>query len=249
MKKILLSFLLITVLMVPTVVMAQNMEMNGEEPADQSLNSNNQIIATVNGEEITSQQLAQQANVNQILQQVSQVDQQLAQILASSEAGSQVLEELQNAKLDSIIDSILLKQAAEKSDISLSQAEKDEIYQQQKNAIIKQQQMNEEQFLSILEQQGYENEAAYKEEFSNNPQIKINKLIEEEVVANIEVSEDELQQAYDENKDALAQSGQDASFEKIKPQLEQMLKQQKQGQAINQYLSELKEDAEIEKNI
>jgi hypothetical protein len=249
MKKILLSLLLITVLMVPATVMAQDMEMNGEQPADQSLNPNNQVVATVNGEKISSQQLAQQANVNQILQQVSQVDQQLAQILASSEAGSKVLEELQNAKLDSIIDNVLLKQAAEEADIDLSQKEKDEIYQQQKNAILQQQQMTEEQFLSILKKQGYENEAAYKKEFSNNPQIKINKLIEEEVVANIEISEEELKKAYDKNKDALAQSGQDTSFEEIKPRLEQMLKQQKQGQAINQYLSELREDAEIEKNI
>lgn len=235
--------------MVPTTVMAQNMEMDGEQPADQSLNPNEQVVATVNEEEITSQQLAQQANINQILQQVSQVDQQLAQILASSEAGSQVMEELQSAKLDSIIDSVLLKQAAEESDITLSQEEIDEIYQQQKNAILEQQQMDEEQFLSVLQQQGYENEEAYKEEFSSNPQIKINKLIEEEVVSNIEISEEELQQAYDQNKDALAQSGQDVSFEEIKPQLEQMLKQQKQGQAINQYLSELRDDAEIEKNI
>src|SRR6056297_4086356 len=111
MKKILISLLLITVLMVPTAVMAQDVEMNGE-PADPALGQNmnaNQVVATVNGEEISSQQLAQQANVNQILQQVSQVDQQLAQLLASSEAGSKVLEELQNAKLDSIIDNVLLK--------------------------------------------------------------------------------------------------------------------------------------------
>lgn len=249
MKKILLSVLLITVLMVPTTVLAQDMEMNGDQPADQSLNPNNQVVAAVNGEEITAQQLAQKANVNQILQQVSQVDQQLAQILASSEAGNKVLKELRNKKLDSIIDNVLLKQAAEEADITLSQKEKDEIYQQQKNAILQQQQMTEEQFLSILNKQGYENEAAYKKEFSNNPQIKINKLIEEKVIANIEISEEEMKKAYEENKDALAQSGQDTSFEKIKPKLKQMLKQQKQGQAINQYLSELREDAEIEKNI
>lgn len=249
MKKILLSVLLITVLMVPTTVLAQDMEMNGDQPADQSLNPNNQVVAAVNGEEITAQQLAQKANVNQILQQVSQVDQQLAQILASSEAGNKVLKELRNKKLDSIIDNVLLKQAAEEADITLNQKEKDEIYQQQKNAILQQQQMTEEQFLSILNKQGYENEAAYKKEFSNNPQIKINKLIEEKVIANIEISEEEMKKAYEENKDALAQSGQDTSFEKIKPKLKQMLKQQKQGQAINQYLSELREDAEIEKNI
>jgi len=162
--------------MVPTAALAQDMEMNGEEPADQSLDPNNKVVATVNGEEITSQELAQQANVNQILQQVSQVDQQLAQILASSEAGNQVLEELQQAKLDNIIDNVLLQQAAEAENITLSQSEKDEIYQQQKSAILKQQQMTEEQFLSILKKRGYENEAAYKEEFSSNPQIKINKL-------------------------------------------------------------------------
>jgi hypothetical protein len=249
MKKILVSLLLITVLMVPTTVMAQ--EMNGE-PADPSLSQNlnaNQVVATVNGEEITSQQLSQQANVNQILQQVSRVDQQLAQILASSEAGNTVLKELQKAKLDSLIDNVLLEQAAEESDITLTQEEKNEIYEEQKSAILQQNQMDEEQFLSILEQRGYENEEAYKEEFSNNPQIKINKLIEEEVLADIEISEEELKQAYEENKDTLAQSGQDASFEELKPQLEQMLKQQQQSQAINQYLDKLREDAEIEKNI
>ncbi len=251
MKKILISLLLITVLMVPTSALAQDMEMNGE-PADPSLSQNmnaNQVVATVNGEEITSQQLAQQANVNQMLQQISQVDQQLVQILANSEAGNQVLEQYQNAKLDSLIDNVLLEQKVEEEGITLTQSEADEIYQQQKQAILKQNQMTEEDFLSVLEQRGYENEAAYKEEFSNNPQIKINKLIEEKVLANIEVSEDEMQKAYDENKEALQQSGQDGSFEELKPQLEQMLKQQKQSQAINQYLEELRNNAEIEKNI
>ena len=249
MKKILVSLLLITVLMVPTAVMAQDMEMDEEQSGEQSLNQGNQVVATVNGEEITSQQLAQQANVNQILQQVSQIDQQLAQLLLSSEAGNTVMEELQQAKLDSLIDNVLLKQAAEEADITLTQSEIDEIYEQQKSSILEQNQMSEEQFLSVLEQQGYENEAAYKEEFSNNPQIKINKLIEEEVMADIEISEEELKQAYEENKDALEQSGQDTSFEEIKPRLEQMLKQQQQSQAINEYLEELRENAEIEKNI
>ena len=235
--------------MVPTAALAQDMEMNGEQPADPSLNQGNQVVATVNGEEITSQQLAQQANVNQMLQQISQVDQQLVQILANSEAGNQVLEQYQNAKLDSLIDNVLLEQKVEEEGITLTQSEIDEIYQQQKQAILQQNQMTEEDFLSVLEQRGYENEAAYKEEFASNPQIKINKLIEEKVLSNIEVSEEEMQQAYDENKEALQQSGQDGSFEELKPQLEQMLKQQKQSQAINQYLEELRNNAEIEKNI
>lgn len=249
MKKILLSILLIIVLVIPTTVMAQKLKIDSDQPADPSLNPKNKVVATVNDEKITSQQLAQQTNLNQILQQVSQVDQQLAQILASSKAGAEVIEKLQQEKLNSIIDSILLKQAAEESDISLSQKEKDAIYQQQKNNILKQQQISEEKFLSILKQQGFQDEAAYKAEFSKNPQIKINKLIEKEVISNIEVSEKEMRKAYTENKEALAESDKDTSFEKIKPQLAQMLKKQKQGQAINQYLAQLREEAEIEKNI
>lgn len=251
MKKILVSLLLITVLMVPTAAMAQDMELDGEQPADPSLaeNINSNVVATVNGEEITAQELNQQANVNQMLQQISQVDQQLVQILASSEAGKTVLEEYQKAKLDGIIDNLLLEQEAEEAGIKLTKAEKDEIYQQQKEAILQQNQMDEEQFLSILEQQGYENEDAYKEEFTNNPQIKVNKLIEEEVIADINVSEEEMKESYEQNKEALAQNGQDGSFEELKPQLEQMLKQQKQSQAISQYLEQLREDAEINKNI
>lgn len=252
MKKILVSLLLIFVLMVPTTIMAQEMELDGDQPADPSLAENvnsNSAVAEVNGEEITQEELNQQANVNQLLQQLSQVDQQLVQILANSDAGSNVLEEYQKEQLDSIIDNVLLKQQAEEKGISLSDEEKEEIYQKQKAAILEQNQMDEEQFASALEKQGFENEEAYKQQFLNNPQLKVNKLIEEEVAADLEVSEDELKEAYEENKDAFAQGEGDVSFEELKPQLKQMLKQQKRSQKVNEYLSNLREDAEIEKMI
>ncbi|MFN2340760.1 MAG: SurA N-terminal domain-containing protein [Halanaerobium sp.] len=252
MKKVLVSILLITVLMVPATVMAQEMEIEGEEPADPSLEENvnsNQVVAEVNDEEITQEDLNQQANINQLLQQLNQVDQQLVQIMTNSEAGNNVLEEYQKKQLDSIIDNVLLEQQAEKEGIELGQQEKEEIYEEQKAAILEQNQMDEEQFQAALEQQGFENEEAYKNEFLNNPQIKVNKLIEEEVTNGIEVSEDELEEAYEENKDAFAQGEEDVSFEDLKPQLEQMLTQQKRNELVNEYLSELREDAEIEKNI
>jgi len=252
MKKIIFSLMLITVLIVPTTVMAQDMEMDGEKPADPSLAENinsNSTVAEVNGEKITQEELNQQANVNQLLQQLSRVDRQLVQILANSEAGSSVLKNYQKQKLDSIIDNVLLKQQVEKEGISLSNQEKEEIYEKQKSAIMEQNQMDQEQFASALKQQGFENEEAYKEEFLNNSQLKINKLIEEEVVSNIEISEDELKKAYEENKDTFAQGQEDVSYEDLKNQLKKMLKQQKRNQKVNEYLSNLRENAEIEKMI
>jgi len=222
MKKILLSLLLITVLMVPTTVMAQDMEINGEQPADSALAENinsNSAVAEVNGEKITQAELKQQANINQLLKRVSRIDQQLVKILAESKAGNNVLKEYQKQQLDSIIDNILLEQKAEEEGISLSSQEKDEIYQKQKQAILEQNKMDEDQFLSVLEKQGYQNEKEYKNEFLNNPQLKINKLIEKEVASDIEISEEELQKAYDENKDVFAQGEENVSFEKLKPQL------------------------------
>ncbi|CCU79983.1 Foldase protein PrsA precursor [Halanaerobium saccharolyticum subsp. saccharolyticum DSM 6643] len=252
MKKILLSLLLITVLMVPTTVMAQDMEINGEQPADSALAENinsNSAVAEVNGEKITQAELKKQANINQLLQQLSQVDQQLVKILAESKAGNNVLKEYQKQQLDSIIDNILLEQKAEEEGISLSSQEKDEIYQKQKQAILDQNKMDEDQFLSVLEKQGYENETEYKNEFLNNPQLKVNKLIEEEIAADIEVSESELKEAYESNKEIFAQGKENVSFEKLKPQLKQMLKQQKKRKKIDNYLSDLRKDAEITKNI
>ena len=183
------------------------------------------------------------------MQRLSRIDQQLVQILAQSEAGSKVMKEYQKKKLDSIIDNVLLEQKAKAEGISLSQQEKEEIYKEQKSQIMEQQQMDEEQFNSILKKQGFENEEAYKKEFLNNPQLKINKLIEEKVTAEIEISEEELKQAYEENKDAFAQGEKDVSFKDLKPQLEQMLIQQKRSQKVEEYLSNLRDNADIEKNI
>lgn len=234
--------------MVPTAALAQDVELE-EDPADSVSNQQTEIVATVNGEEISSQMLEQQVNEDQILNQVARVDQQLAQILDNTEAGSQVMEELKKAKLDSVIDSLLLRQKVEESDITLTEKELDEIYQQQKSSIMQQNQWDEEKYLTKIKEQGYENEAAFKEQLTNNPSIKINKFVEEKVLGDIEVSEEELKQAYDQRKNAMAQSGQDSSFEKVKPQLEQLLKQQKQSRTINAYLEKLREDAEIEINL
>lgn len=255
MKKKLVILFLVTALIVPTTIFAQDMEVDPDQPADPSLEENAQqqgegeVVAEVNGEEITQQQLAQQANVNQLLQQISQIDQTFVQLLANSEEGNKLLESYQEQQLDSLINNVLLEQQVEEENITLSESEAEEFYQNQKESILQNNNMSEEEFASALEQQGYESESEYKEEIMENPQFKINKLIEEEVVSNIDVSEDELRTAYEENKENFQQQGEDTSFEDVKPRLEQMLVQQKQSQQINEYLEELKDDAEIEKNI
>ncbi len=253
MKKKLVILFLVTALIVPTTIFAQEMEIDPDQPADPSLEENVQqqteVVAEVNGEEITQQQLAQQANVNQLLQQVSQIDQTFVQLLVNSDEGNRLLETYQEQQLDSLINNVLLEQQVEEENITLSESEAEEFYQNQKQSILQNNNMSEEEFKSALENQGYASESEYKNEIIGNPQFKINKLIEEEVVSNIQVSEEELKEAYEENKENFQQQDENASFEDLKPRVEQMLVQQKQSQQINEYLEELRDKADIEKNI
>ncbi|MCC3145242.1 SurA N-terminal domain-containing protein [Halanaerobium sp. Z-7514] len=248
MKKILISLLVITVLIVPTSVFAQEMDMTPEEPVDPNIEEEigGNIVAEVNGEEITGEQLAQQANVNQLLQEVAQIDQQLAQVLVDTESGNAVLDEFQELKLDALIDNVLLSQQAEELAIELTDEEVDEIYQSQKESIKEQNNLSEEEFLAVLENQGFESEEEYKQAFADNPSLKVNKLIEQEVLGNIEITEEELRQEYEENEEQFAQGGETIPFEQIKPQLEQMMMQQRQNEVINDYIEGLRDDANIE---
>lgn len=256
MKKKLVILFLIAALIVPTTIFAQEMDVDTDQPADPSLEENaeqqegqGEVVAEVNGEEITQEDLAKQANVNQLLQQISQVDQSFVQLLANSEEGNAVLEEYQTQQLDSLINNVLLEQQVEEEDITLSESEADEFYQQQKESILQNNNMSEDEFKSALKEQGYESESEYKDEIMENPQFKINKLIEEKVASDVDISEEELKEEYEKNKENFQQQDEDVSFEDVKPRLEQMLVQQKQSQQVNEYLEELKDDAEIEKNI
>lgn len=237
MKKILVSLLLISVLMIPTAVMAQQSE-NSSQPA-----------AVVNGEKITSQELSQRINTNRILQQVAQIDQQLARVLASSEVGNKVFAELKEVKLNNLINNVLLQQKIEEEEITLSKKEKEEAYQERKQALMQQGKMNEKKFKSFLKEQGYKDEAEYKQEFSSNPGLKINKLLEKKVISKIKVEDQELKQAYNQSKAALKARGNESSFKDLKPQLKEMVKRRKRNEAVSNYLDNLRENAEIEKNI
>lgn len=123
-------------------------------------------------------------------------------------------------QLDNLINNILLQQKAENLGITLSQKEKEQLYQQQKKRILKNNNLNQEKYLSILKNQGYKNEKEYKQQFLKNPQLKVNKLIEEKVVSNVNVTSSEIKQFYEKNKEQFTKDDKTQALEKVKPQIE-----------------------------
>ena len=253
MKKNLIVLLLLTALLIPTSVFAQDMEIDPNQPADPSLEKNNEqqgkVVAEVNDEEIYQEELSQKANINQLLQQINQIDQGFTQLLVNSEEGNNLLQSYERQQLDSLINQTLLVQEVEEQNISLSSSEADKFYQQQKEAVLNNNNLSEEEFQKALNNQGFESEEEYKEELMSNPRFKINKLIEEEIAADINVSDEELRKEYENNKERFQNQGEQLSFEEVKPQLEKMMVQQKQSQQVNQYIEDLREEADIEINI
>ncbi|MGM5480799.1 MAG: SurA N-terminal domain-containing protein [Nanobdellota archaeon] len=179
-----------------------------------------QVIATVNGEEIYSQEVAQ---VQQSLQ-------------------SQGQNISQEEVLGQLIDQKILFQEAQQEEYIPSDEEAESVIVSQLEQ--QGQGMTLEEYKTQLQSMGlsYENELQGVKE-----QLAVQNYIETETLnESFEVTEEEIETFYTQYKE---QSPQEIpSLEELKPQLEATLKQQKQQDYIFLLIQDLKENATIEIN-
>lgn len=154
-KKIGLSLLIFILLAIP--VMA-------EEETEKAEN----IAAIVNGEEIEVNTVDQYSNLNQFLIQLLQSNREFAQVLLSTEAGKEVLNEYRKIVIEGLIMEKLLVGEAEERNLTISQEKQDEIFNRQIEYILTQQGMTEEQLVEALKGEGFDSLEAYKEAFLQN---------------------------------------------------------------------------------
>jgi parvulin-like peptidyl-prolyl isomerase len=172
----------------------------GEEAAEET--ETVEIAAMVNGENITTNQVDQYANLQQVVLQIYQSNQEFGRLLFSTKAGQDLINEYRKVKLDEFITEKLLQAEAKSQGISLADEKKDEVFNQQIEAIKEQNQITEEELLEALNQQGVESLAVYKELFfeENEGLFLINEL-QKSTFAAISVEEEAIQNYYDENID------------------------------------------------
>lgn len=199
-KKSLISLILIS-LLISIPVMAQDNQ-NSEQNSPE-------VAAVVNGEEITMNQLDQHAGIQQLVMSLYQSNQEFASVLLNSEEGENLINKYKRQKLDGLIEQTLLKQEAEKRDLSISEEEKEEQFQQHISQIKQRYNLNEQKLLDTLKQQGINSLDQYKEMFlsNNESNMLINKL-RGEVVGEVQVSEEEIQKQYNENEENYEQKAQ-----------------------------------------
>ncbi len=187
MKKKLMSLLLLALVMTCTIPV---------------IGAEGQIAVIVNGTEVTVAEVDQAIDLNGLINTLYQVDQQFLQVLLSTEAGTALLNEYRKTYLEDIIMRKLMEEEVVKKNITLTDEQKDEIFNEHYQYFLSQNQLTEEQFASILTMQGIGSLADYKKLFmeQNEMLLLINEL-QNSIVNSVEVSDAEIEKYYNENKD------------------------------------------------
>ncbi len=212
---------------------------------DGSSGSQNQttVLATVNGAEITQQELSQSAQVYPIIMTLSRQYRTFGQFLMSSEAGQNFLNEYRKHVLDNLIDQKIQQQKIEELGIEVT----DEEVQSEINNIIE----NNKQFKDekALEDYLKNNQNMSLDDFKSRMKQSLrSQKLREEVTGDVSVTDEEISSYYEQNKQSFTDDeGNVKPLEDVRSQIENTLMNQKTSQAFSSWLEQARKEAEVEK--
>ncbi|NCS99284.1 hypothetical protein GW764_03815 [Candidatus Parcubacteria bacterium] len=195
---------------------AQNQDIAGQ---------NDDVVAVVNGEEIT------RVDLDVITSQVA-----LQQGIDIAEIDEQTQNQIESQSIEAIVNQTLLGQVAENSEVDVPESEIDN----QIN-MIKEQFQSEEAFQEALAMENV-TEEELREQVREG--LLIETYLEQELsLSETAATEEEVTQAYEQITSANQEIG---TLDEIFEQIENIVIQQKNSEAINQLIQELRDGAEIQ---
>lgn len=147
-----------------------------------------EVVATVDGEEIYMSQLEEAAGIQGLSIQMMQINPQFGQFL-QTESGNELLNEYRRFSLDNLINETLLSQKADREGIEVSDKEIDSNFDQHIEEIKEQQDLSDKELEEALQQQGISSLDEYRQVFVENSNLEEQKLLEEEGVEDTEVED------------------------------------------------------------
>ncbi|QYJ05634.1 SurA N-terminal domain-containing protein [Nocardioides panacisoli] len=205
----------------------------GEAAAEPDLDGVPDVVAEVNGEEISKDEF------------VPAYEQQFQQMAAQSQMTGQQpdQDELKKQVADQLVNTELLEQAAAERGIEASEKQVDRTLAD----LAKSNQMGSaDEFISALKEQGMSEDEVLSQVAV---QVKLDQLLEKES-GGVKITDAELRKAYDQLKSQSKQTGQKApSFQKSRSQLEEQVKSEKLNGVAQTLLKDLRKDAEISVNV
>ena len=157
-------------------------------------------------------------------------------------------DELKKQVADGMVSQELLIQETENRGIEASEDEVNKTL----DDIVKQNQMeSQDEFFTAMEEQGMKKDDVMSQ---LETQVKMDQLIAEET-GDIEPSDDELKEIYDQQKEQMSQmQGEEGgsempSFDEMKPQLKEQVVMQKESEAAQTLAEDLKEKSDVTVNL
>ena len=193
-----------------------------------------EVVATIDGDEVYMSELNQMINLQQAMIQIQQMNPQFVRFLYTSPEGQTFLDAFKRNQLQDLITRKLLEREAERVEVTLSDEDEQEYFQEQVDMIMQQNNMTEEDLLGALKQQGIESMDQFKQVFleQQGESLRVHKLIEEVIVEKVNVTDEEAKEMYDQGQYQM-------EFDEVKDQIKRELAQQ-------QYIDQLKDKANIE---
>ncbi|MGM0896346.1 MAG: SurA N-terminal domain-containing protein [Bacillota bacterium] len=214
---------------------------SGEESAGQpempepDLEGIPEVVAQINGEEVSKEEFeaAYTGQFQQAAMQAQMSGQEIDQ------------NQLKNQLAESMVGQELLIQEANNQELTASDEEVDETLEQlaQQNGL-----ESKDEFLSALNEQGMAEEEVMSQ---IETQVKVDQLIAESA-GDTDPSNEELEAAYEQVKAQQEQMGSEEelpAFEELKPELEEQVKMQKENEATQTLVAELREKADVTINL
>jgi parvulin-like peptidyl-prolyl isomerase len=230
----------LTLLLGCVFAFAQDTPVETQTPSDT-------IAAIVNGEEITIATLNSTSGMSQIFQVLlSELPQAFAQSLFSTPEGTAFLDRYQRDVLDRIIDSRLMIQQAQALEIGVNESELAEKVQAYIDQLMQQNQMTTDEIDAALKQQG----SSLKEyklllEDSYRQQLLIQGL-QESIVADLSVSEEEVEEYYDSHQDDYTnEDGTIKTLADVSEQIRENLLNTAKSNRWNEWFKQVKASSEI----
>jgi len=238
-KRSLLVLTVTLLLVTPSIVVPAQ-----SEGAEGNQDNKKTVVATVDGSEITDQQLSQSAQIYPIIMTLSRQYRSFAQFLMTSDSGNKLLTEYREYVLDRLIEQTLQNQKMEELGI---EASKEEVQGEIDKIISSNDQFsNEKSLADYLKNNQNTSLADLKARIRNSLRRQ---QLRNEVIGEISVSEEEVSSYYDSNRQSFTdQEGNVKPLEEVKGQIRENLKTRKSSQMWSNWLEEAKEEAEIEKN-
>lgn len=163
------------------------------------------VVAEVNGVPITMTELDREANLNRLLVQIQSIDDRFYEVLTGTAEGMNLLLRYKREVLNNLIDQVLIKQIAEKMNITISREQIEKMVSDELNRTLTQYGMTETDLDWYLKQSGLGDLESFKDRlrwiFSVQQAVT---LIQQQVTSSVTVTEEEAKQFYEENKEYFA---------------------------------------------